>query len=122
MIELLVVVAVIAVLVSIMVPVVSTFVVKSRAAVDAANLRILSAEAAANYSDGRDDTEGMIHFTAPNTFTVVNAPAAKTKGFENSDITVTFDASTMQITAKYGSKDSYFFAEIADTGKIPSEN
>ena len=122
LVEILVVVAVIAVLTAILVPTITSAVVKANAEADACYLRALSAEASIDFLNGKDETEGMVHYTAPHTFTVVNTSAAKTKGFENSAVSVSQDIGSLVITAKYGTKDSHYFAKIAETGKLPSEH
>ena len=122
LIEILVVVAMIAVLAAILIPTTSSALIKAKAAADATNLRTLAAEAAINYLDGKDETEGLVHYSAPNTFTVCNAPAARTKGYEHTAANVSQDTGSLAITAKYGTKDSSYFAAIAETGKFPSGN
>lgn len=65
LIEMLVVIAIIAVLVSIIIPTVSSATGKAQAATDAANLRSMLAEATIDYLNGQTETAGMVKYTAP---------------------------------------------------------
>ena len=119
LIELLAVVAVLAILVCILVPAMRPPVIRASAAVDAENLKLLISEASADYMIGEDEAEGMIHFTAPDTFVVCGAPKARTEGFQDKPASVELDHETGIITTKYGIQDISYFAEIAKTGVIP---
>ena len=122
LIEMLLVVAIVAVLVCVIVPAIRPPVVRASAAVDAENLKLLISEASTDYMLGETESEGMIHFTAPDTFVVCGAPAARTEGYQDQPATVVLDPNTGIITAKYGVQDISWFAEIAETGKLPDSS
>ena len=79
LIEMLVVIAIIAVLVSIIIPTVSSATGKAQAATDAANLRSMLAEATTDYLNGQTETAGLVKYTAP---TAGATGAAKYGSFE----------------------------------------
>ena len=125
LIEMLVVIAIIAVLVSIVVPAVSNSTVKAAAATNAANLRSIAAKVSMDYLE---DTTG---WTADGTWAEVpadmGAPTAKKFTLD----TVTYAGTEkMYYSIENGVVDCAFnsagthniewFAEVAETGELPS--
>lgn len=123
LIEMLVVIAIIAVLVSIVIPTVSSATGKAKAATDAANLRSLLAEATTDYLNGQDDKTGMVSYTAASKTFAVTAAAPKSESFAtavDAVITVTNDVISCTYDG-YGINDFALVAEkggeLAKTGK-----
>lgn len=103
LIEMLVVIAIIAILVSIIVPVVGNATTKAKAATDAANLRSVAASAAIDYLDnGKFDKA-----------------AADYKVTCKTDSTWALGISVVnnEVVAKFGEKDIAYFAGIAEKGE-----
>lgn len=122
LIEMLVVIAIIAVLVSIIIPTVSSATVKAGAAANAANLRAVYAEVQTDIlSIGNGtDNEGYVHWTNGNP-TLSGAPtAAATTGCDKGTAMqiATNDAGDYVVT--YNNHDISYFAAIAETGKAGS--
>ena len=118
LIEMLVVIAIIAVLVAIVIPVVGNSTAKAQAATDAANLR--SAKAAIVVSVLNGDIEkaasaGAERTIADSELTAVGItiPEAKTNGA--GEFTATIDANG-NVTVKFGNHDIAHFADIAENG------
>ena len=124
LIEMLVVIAIIAVLVAIIIPTVSSSTDKAKAATDAANLRSMLAEATTDYLNGKTETAGLVSYTQPatgatgaakyGTFTVnPSAPECKTDATYTA--TITFDENG-NITAKFGTYELNHYAYVAENG------
>lgn len=133
LIEMLVVIAIIAVLVSIIVPVVSNSTVKAAAAADAANLRSVMAEVqvavlsnpGATVTDGTGEVKVVSGGANIATFKTPAGKAVTVDGTayvaDKAEMTVTMDATTGEITAKYGDNGTIEnLSIIAETGKKPS--
>ena len=137
LIEMLVVIAIIAILVSIIIPVVSNSTVKASAATNAANLRSMQAEAVTLMLSGQEATSTNVKVSYDDdVMTVVantGAPVAKAVGACEKDWTAFFyvDATTGDVTP-YFAKDAVdsadaivcdieYFAEIAETGVVDSD-
>lgn len=101
LIEMLVVIAIIAVLVSIIVPVVGNSTTKAKAAADAANLRSIAASAAIDYLED-NDIDG----------TNFSLPTCETDSSWACKIYV----ANGEVTAFYGDHGVDYFADIAETG------
>ena len=106
LIEMLVVIAIIAVLVSIIIPVVSSSTVKARAAADAANLRSVLSEC-------------TIAYTADNTVvkTASDFPDVVCESGDY-DLSITQDSTTKEFTVKFGNYDIADFANCAEDGTL----
>ena len=115
LIEMLVVIAIIAILVSIIIPTVSSATGKAKAATDAANLRSLLAEATTDYLNGQDDATGMVSYTASSKTFTVNSSAPKSESFATPvDAVITVASDVISVTyAGYGIND---FALVAEKG------
>ena len=108
--ELLIVVAIIAVLVAVAIPVFSTQLEKSREATDLANLRSAYAEAVAEYlgngstGTGTSSTYSVNQkdsgwsISTDNLDSDLNTAAADLKTAESGDFTVTYDGTTITVT------------------------
>lgn len=122
LIEMLVVIAIIAVLVSIVVPVVSNSTVKSKAAADAANLRSIVAEASIDYLSGKDDDTGNVKVVFATdgtpTFTArTGAPTCET----DSTWTLAIALADGEVNATFGGVTIDAFATAAETGTKPTK-
>lgn len=125
LIEMLVVIAIIAVLVSIVVPVVSNSTVKSKAAADAANLRSIVAEASIDYLSGEADDTGNVKVefdatTGVPTFTArTGAPTCETDS--SWTLAIALDAATGEVSATFGGVTIDSFATAAESGVKPTQ-
>ena len=132
LIEMLVVIAIIAVLVSIIIPTVSSATGKAQAATDAANLRSMLAEATTDYLNGQTEEAGLVKYTAPEADATgadkygsfaLNTSAPKCKTNEAWTASITFDTDG-NITAAFvtGTGDGAatyelkHFAYVAENG------
>jgi len=125
LIEMLVVIAIIAVLVSIIIPTVTSATDKAGAATNAANLRAVVAEATTKYLTN-DETAGNVTLDFTNGALVsitVNATApysAKCGSVaKNTPMTVAWDG--LEFHASYGNYDVESFAAVAGGDKAPAE-
>lgn len=124
LIEMLVVIAIIAVLVAIIIPTVSSSTVKAKAAADAANLRSVIAEASLDYLGNVEEDTGYVKFTPKSgntaaSFTArANAPACESVA--NATLTITVDANG-NVTATYGNYTVNDFATAAETGTLATK-
>ena len=122
LIEMLVVIAIIAVLVSIIVPVVGNSTVKAAAATNAANLRSYASEVAIIYLSPADgttvtaDDNGKISIEP--TSSAPTAPTSKKCGnvYAGNETAEAYLVNG-EIVAKFGDKGVDYFAGIAETGK-----
>lgn len=117
LIEMLVVIAIIAVLVSIVIPTVSSSTNKAKAATDAANLRSILAEATTDYLGGTNDDTGFVKVTFdasgnPTFAARDGAPVCKTD--KNATLDIDFNETTKVITPKFGDHDISYFSNIAE--------
>ena len=128
LIEMMVVIAVIAVLVSIVIPTVFSATGKAQAAADAANLRSMLAEATTDYLNGQSETGtnyGMVKLTVTTTdtgkeytFDCKAGPAAKSiKGENDAAVfaTIVVDDNG-SLTASYGTYELKHFVYVAENG------
>lgn len=121
LIEMLVVIAIIAVLVSIIIPTVSSATGKAKAATDAANLRSMLAEATTDYLNGQADDTGLVKMDVTTSGTATTytfsgregAPKCSTN--ENWPLSITVDSDGI-FTAKYGDYTLANFQEVAENG------
>lgn len=112
LIEMLVVIAIIAVLVSIIIPTVSSSTDRAKAAADAANLRSAKAVIATMILEGKVDNS-----TAAATVTAAACGVPETGNYgEDADFSASV-ATTGDITVKYGNLGINELADIADNGK-----
>ena len=119
LIEMLVVIAIIAILVAIIIPTVSSATDKAGAATNAANLRAVYAELQTDKLSGVANTEGYVTVDADGTIALSStAPkAAATVGVTKGTAMV-LDATTGMPTFGSG-KTIEYFAAVAETGKAP---
>lgn len=127
LIEMLVVIAIIAILVAIIIPVVSSSTAKAAAATNAANLRSIKAEATTEVLSGVANTDGYVTVTKASdgaiTVAVNEATAPKSKAVGNQYngnevATISYDATTKEVTVKYGSYTIKNFADAAESGTL----
>ncbi len=113
LIEMLVVIAIIAILVSILIPVVSASTEKARAATDAANLRTAKASLSIAYLDGAiSEAKGNLSGTAIPT-AYGSTPTAKTKGAG----AFSYEVNNTEVIVKFGDMYIVDFADLADDGE-----
>lgn len=121
LIEMLVVIAIIAILVSIVVPVVSNSTVKSKAAADAANLRSIVAEASIDYLSGKTETAGNVSVTFADDGTVTFAANTGAPDCEtNADWDLEIELAGGEVTATFGGVTIENFADAAESGTAPT--
>ena len=116
LIEMLVVIAIIAILVSIIVPVVGNSTVKAAAATNAANLRSAAASIAVEF------LEDKLSVSEDGTLTgysldVPEAKAVKAEGIDNSSLDFTAKVVENNIVCAYGANTVELYADIAEDGK-----
>ena len=120
LIEMLVVIAIIAVLVSIIIPTVSSATTKAAAATDAANLRSIVAEATTDYLNGAANSDGYVSFTPATSSTAASftvnpgAPVAKSEAVKGQSATVKLDGA--QVVAQFGDYTLADFQAVAENG------
>ena len=120
LIEMLVVIAIIAVLVAIIIPVVGNSTLKAKAAADAANLRSVLAEATTDYLNGQDDDTGLVQFTATSKTFTARSTAPESKSLDSANLYVAYDNVNSQVVVCYEKGGSYYtindFAKVAEEG------
>jgi len=118
LIEMLVVIAIIAVLVSIIIPTVSSATDKAGAASNAANLRSVYAELQTDKLSGGNNTDGYVRINN-GTITLEGAPTSAATDALGIDkgVKMTLNADGVPV---YGGKTIADFADVAEDGKVGS--
>ena len=126
-------IAIIAVLVAIIIPTISSATTKAAAATDAANMRSLKAQITTSYlSDGVGTGKYITSIGADNKVAIKADLYPAIKGFTSGDNVeiddadaedatnwvITFDENTKAFTIKYQNKTIADFAQVADTGSF----
>ena len=120
LIEMLVVIAIIAVLVAVAIPVVSNSTTKAKAATDAANLRSAEAIILPEFLAGNIDFDGETSITDDDLLTLLDGKIPDTSKLDEDDeLTVTLTNAGV-LTVMYGEHDKDYYAGIAESGVIPS--
>lgn len=128
LIEMLVVIAIIAVLVAIAIPVVGSSTNKAACAANAANLRSIKAEVTTAFLT--NDTTNYDFVTSGTTITVTpksthTLPTSKKTSTPSCDAgvapTISIDKATNEVTVKYGANDINAFADVAG-GETPTSS
>ena len=120
LIEMLVVIAIIAVLVAIIIPVVGNSTLKAKAAADAANLRSVLAEATTDYLNGQNDDTGLVKFDAATKAFTKRDTAPESKSVDGANLYVAYDDVNSQVVVCYEKDSAYYtindFAKVAEEG------
>ena len=122
LIEMLVVIAIIAVLVAIIIPTVSSATEKAGAATNAANLRAVYAEAQTDkLSIGNgDDSQGYVTWSNGKATISATAPKSAEAGDVDKDETMSISEDGNSVYYVNAAYNIDYFAEIAETGKAPT--